>query len=129
MNEENKKSTNYKKLLLILGAIFIGLIILCCCCIFTLTASSGRIFEAMLFDDNPTVINVEKWSDSEIENLQDEIKEEIRENNMVTLTGEEMTQLIMSGESSNETQAKVEILDQDILSIQFSIVSEDKKDE
>ncbi len=106
-----------KALTITLGCIvllLLGSVVLCCGGGALLVIAGPGVLLSFVVSDEPLPVQTVKWDDSAVEALEDRIGQDILDDRTVSLTGEELTQLMLSDEDVDDLPAfRIAVDDQD----------------
>ncbi len=117
-----KKKGN--KLIVILGCL--GLLILlsllaCCGGIGAVFLIGPGMLVGLVVQDEPLPVQVVKWDEARVEHIEDRLAQEMLTDRTIELTGEELTQLIISGDTGQMVAFRIDIDDQGRADMDMSI--------
>lgn len=104
---------------------FIALGLICCCGGAGLLAISPALLMGLVLDKEPLPVEVWEWSESDVEALEARLAEEMERDRTIALTGEELTQITLSGDEGELEAFRIDIDEQDRAVVDISISTED----
>jgi len=106
---------------------FIGVGLLCCCGGVGILAISPQLLLGLLFEKEPLPVQTWQWSESDVEALEDRLAADMEREQRIALTGEELTQIVLSGDTGELEAFRIDIDEQDRAVVDISIRTEDPK--
>lgn len=113
---------------LIIGCCSVVIILfLCICCSLSIVSYlAPKAFVNALMSDESSTVEVEKWEKSKLDETNQRIETELSTNRETTVTDEELTQIFLSDQSSDDLLFQAVITQDDKAQFNISIKSDDK---
>lgn len=104
---------------------FIALGLLSCCGGGVLLLVSPQLLIGLVLEKEPLPVEVWQWSESDVDALEQRLAAEMADDRRIELTGEELTQIVLSGDDDALQAFRIDVDEQDRAVVDVSIRTQD----
>ncbi len=104
---------------------FIALGLLSCCGGGVLLLVSPQLLVGLVLEKEPLPVEVWQWSESDVDALEQRLAAEMADDRRIELTGEELTQIVLSGDDDALQAFRIDVDEQDRAVVDVSIRTQD----